>query len=211
MTSGFEADPLGGVSRETLDRLEIYADQLKSWNRRINLIARSSEPDLWRRHVVDCAQLVDLAPPNATEWADIGSGAGLPGLIVAAIRAEASPRLRMTLIESDERKCAFMMEAARRMGLSVRVEARRLTPMAAAAARFDVVSARALAPLDRLLGLASPLLAAGGVALFPKGRGVEAEIVEARRHWRMRLDAVPSRTEAGAAILRIREPEHGAE
>lgn len=190
------------VSRETMARLETYEQRLRQWSRRINLVAPSTLSDLWRRHIVDSAQLVDLAQPART-WVDLGAGGGLPGLIVAAILAERSPDTAMTLIESDKRKSAFLADAAHHMGLKVSVLPVRIE--SAAGAKFDIVSARALAPLPRLLDLAAPFCNAATNCLFPKGESLAEELTEARRHWHIEAETYPSRTHAGATILKIQE------
>ena len=194
-------DPLTGVSRETLDRLEAYAACLTRWQARINLVGRGTLGSLWDRHIRDSAQLLPLFPDHAEALVDLGSGAGLPGLVLAILGVPSCH-----LVESDQRKAAFLREAARAAGVSdqvtvhvARVEA--LDPRPAA----DVVMARALAPLDRLLGLAEPWLAAGAVGLFPKGRDAEAEIAAAAAHWRMDLERRPSAVDPQSTILRVTE------
>lgn len=202
-----DIESLLGVSRETLDRLKSYASLLQRWNKRINLVAPATLATLWRRHIADSAQLADLAP-DARTWIDLGSGAGLPGLIVAAIRQGRDPLDQMTLVESDTRKSAFMAEAARAMELKVQIETRRIEAREAMGGRqdtYDVISARALAPLDRLIALAAPYMSANSVALFPKGRNVELELTAARRHWNMKLDSMPSITDPDAVILKVKE------
>lgn len=191
------------VSRETLGRLEELADLVTLWNRRINLISRTESADLWHRHVLDSAQLVPLAPADARRWLDIGSGAGFPGLVCAiAARAEGRPTA-FTLVESDTRKAAFLREASRRFDLDAsvvdsRIEDIHLLPQ-------DVISARALASLDRLLGYAHPFCHAGTRLLFPKGRQADSELTSARRGWHIRVVRVPSGTDPEATILQISE------
>lgn len=185
------------VSHETEVRLREYLRLLMAWNARINLIAAAPEEDVWRRHVLDSWQLVPLLPPGPL--ADLGSGAGLPGIVLAIGRAEETH-----LVESDRRKAAFLMEAARVLGLGhVRVHPARIE--AAPLPKVQVVTARALAPLTDLLGHAAKLLAEGGVAVFPKGRNVEAELTAAAPHWLMRTERFESRTDAQATILRLSE------
>lgn len=189
------------VSRETAGRLDAYAALLEKWNPAINLVARSTLPDLWTRHILDSAQLLDLAPAGATSWVDLGSGGGFPGLVVAILAAERRPRLTLTLVESDLRKATFLGTVVRELGLTTRICAERsesLDPLGA-----DVVSARALAPLTELLSHAKRHLAPGGVALFPKGAAHEAEIAEALERWRFSVQKHPSRTEPEAVVLSI--------
>ena len=269
------------VSRETAERLDIFAAELVRWQRALNLVAPSTIPDLWLRHIDDSLQLAELEG-DARLWIDLGSGGGLPGLIVAA----AEPARMTILVESDTRKAAFLRSTARRMGVTVEVRHERieaamqtlveegakvagpphhggiaLAPQAESSIRnsqrrhpeepakqasrrthncdacFEtrppaapqhdeegekwvgpgsqhvslcthrgiVVSARALASLDRLLAYAQPLLSAGAIGVFPKGRNAEAELTEAAKSWIFSAQAVPSRTDPEGRIIRIRD------
>lgn len=202
-----------GVSRETRERLEIYAELLSRWNRRINLVSPATINDLWTRHISDSIQLAALAPETARTWIDLGSGAGLPGLIVAAARQSANPLERMVVVDSDSRKCAFMSEAARAMNIAVEVRAQRLGSRASAkvAEPFDIISARALAPLPLLLDYAGPFIGKSTICLFPKGKTRNGEIAEAQRSWHMKLEEIPSVSDPSGAILRIRDVSRMAE
>jgi len=185
------------VSRETEARLRAYLGLLLSWNLRINLVASAPEEELWQRHVLDSWQLLPLLPDGPL--ADLGSGGGLPGIVIAIGREQETH-----LVESDRRKCAFLIEASRALGLGhvrvhpVRIEAARLPPM-------QVVTARALAPLENLLPHAAQILTPGGVAVFPKGKNAEAELTAAAAHWFMQTERFESRTDAQATILRLSE------
>ena len=184
------------VSREA--QFDSFIELLLGWNRRINLISRADEPFIRRRHIDDSAQLAALIPSGTERAIDLGSGAGFPGLILAAITG-----IPFDLIESDQRKAAFLMEAARLLAAPVhvhpvRIEAAQLPPAC-------LITARAVAPLPRLLALAAPLLAPGGMCLFPKGADVESELTLAAAQWHMRVDRIPSRTDPRAVILRITE------
>jgi 16S rRNA (guanine527-N7)-methyltransferase len=190
------------VSRETMKRFEIFEQRLRLWSRRINLVATSTLADLWTRHIADSAQLFDIAP-HAKSWVDLGSGGGLPGLIIAAIQADNVPEAKMTLIESDKRKAAFLSDAAHHMGLTVQVLPVRIE--AAESQQYDVVSARALAPLPKLLELAAPFCNANTVCLFPKGETVAEELTAARSRWHIDAETLPSRTHPSATILKIQE------
>lgn len=189
------------VSRETLARLEAYAALLVKWNPAINLVSRATLAELWTRHFLDSAQIFSLCPAGAQTWADLGSGGGFPGLVVAVLAAEAAPDLRVTLVESDARKAAFLSTVVRELGLSVTVKTARIESLAPLGA--DVVSARALAPLDDLLGFAARHLAPQGRALFLKGASHARECATAGEHWRFALDVHPSLTDAEGAILSI--------
>lgn len=201
--------PLFGehVSRETQERISTYVETLLKWNKKINLIGRATADQVWQRHIIDSAQLNRFAP-ESQNWIDIGSGAGLPALIVAALRIDIQPKFQMTVVESDQRKCAFMAEASRKMGISVRILNKRIETVKHD--EFDTISARALAPLDKLLGYAAPLRAPGAVCLFPKGANVDQELTDARKHWHMTVKHHPSVTDDASVILEIRAFERVA-
>jgi len=189
------------VSRETMARLERHLTLLERWNPRINLVSRTTLPDAWSRHVADSAQLWRLRPPDARLWLDLGSGAGFPGLVIAALAAEASPGLLVRLVESDQRKAAFLREAARAAGLGVEVLDARVESLPPQGA--DVVSARALAPLAALLPMLEKHRRPGGIGLFPKGGTVHKEIADASTHWRFDHKIYASLIEQKAAIVEI--------
>lgn len=191
------------VSRETFQRLVLIVDLLAKWQKTINLVAPASLPQVWERHVADSLQLVALAPAT-TRWVDLGSGGGFPGLVVAAVLAE-RPQARVHLVESDTRKAAFLREAARQGALPVEVHAQRIEKAAPAlAAGCQVVSARALAALPKLLDLSAPFLAAGALGLFLKGKDVTRELTEAAKGWTLDIELAPSRTDADGRIVVVR-------
>jgi 16S rRNA (guanine527-N7)-methyltransferase len=195
---GFRAET--GISRETLDRLRSYAETLARWQKRINLVAPATLPDLWRRHMLDSAQLLPLIPPGAHRLIDLGSGAGFPGLVLAILGLP-----EVHLVEADSRKCAFLREAARLAGGgNLTIHNRRIESLPAEP--YDVVTARALAPLPELLNLARRFAGPGTVYLFPKGQAVAEELIKAPETATMRLHRIPSRTQPGAEILKL-EPE----
>lgn len=186
-----------GVSRETEERLRAYEALIREWNPRINLVGPRDLPRLWERHIMDCAQLAPLLPDGVL--GDLGSGGGLPGLVLAILRD--GP---VHLVESDRRKSAFLMEAARRLALPhVTVHPRRIEE--AALPPLAALTARALAPLADLLPHAHRLLAPGGVAVFPKGRTADAELTQAAARWLMRVERLPSATDPDSTILRLTE------
>jgi len=193
-----------GVSRETLARLKTYADMLLDWNERHNLVARSTLPDLWQRHFWDSAQLAPLVPDTAKTLADLGSGAGFPGLVLAAMR----PELAVTLHEATTKKCAFLQAAADRMGLRVAIENARMEDLPPRP--FDVVTARACAPLPQLLEYAHRFMSPNSVCLFLKGQNVGSELTEAAKYWNIEVSQVPSQTDPSGAIVTVRElgPRH---
>ncbi len=188
-----------GVSRETEARLQEYVALLLRWNGKINLVGESTLADVWQRHILDSLQLLPLLPALAGSITDIGSGAGFPGLLLAA----ASGR-ETHLVESDRRKCAFLLEAARTLGLhNVHIHSQRIE--AASPPPAAILTARALAPLPILLGHAVKMLAPGGFALFPKGRTADDELTAAAPHWTMQVERFPSRTDSAASIFRLSE------
>ena len=182
-------------------RLRDYTDLLRRWSRRINLVADPDAPDFEHRHLEDCLQLAGLLPPEGP-IGDLGSGGGLPGLVIAV----ALPGREIHLVESDKRKAAFLLDAAARLGLArVKVHPRRIEAAKAALPPLAAVTARALAPLNALLGHAHELLAPGGIAVFPKGRGAQDELTQAARRWHMGVERFRSRTDRDATIFRISE------
>ncbi len=199
-----EAAELAGldVSRETLDSLHSYEKLVQRWTPAINLVSKATLATFWTRHIVDSAQVFAFCPPDAGHWADFGSGAGLPGLVVAILAKDLRPELRITLVESDLRKATFLRQAAQTLGLKVVVLSQRIE--AVAALNADVVSARALAPLSDLMQFCALHLALGGVAIFPKGARYENEIAEARKAWSFDVTPQPSMSDSEAAILVIR-------
>ena len=186
------------VSRETLERLDAYAVALSKWNPRINLVAKSTLPDLWTRHFADSAVLDALAPHEG-HWLDIGTGGGFPGLVLAAMR----PDQPMTLLESDQRKCTFLRQTARAMGLSITILADRIETAPPQVA--DILSARALAPLDMLLTLAERHVHSSTLSLFLKGERVEEELTAARQCWTFTHTTYPSGSGTAGVVLALRD------
>lgn len=193
-----------GVSRETLARLKAYAGMLADWNERHNLVARSTLPNLWQRHFWDSAQLTTHIPETAKTLGDLGSGAGFPGLVLAAMR----PDLAVTLYEATTKKCLFLRTAAEQMALQVTVENARMEDLPPRS--FDVVTARACAPLPRLLEYAHRFMTPNSVCLFLKGQNVGSELTEAAKYWSMKVSRAPSQTDPSGAIVAVRDlgPRH---
>lgn len=189
------------VSRETLERLETHRRLLTHWNPRINLVSRNSLDDAWTRHFADSAQLWALRPPQARRWLDLGSGAGFPGLVIAALAAEATPGLEVTLVEADQRKATFLATAAREMGLSVAILTERIEALPPQDA--DVISARALAALEKLMAFMEKHRLPNGIGLFPKGETVHKEVGDAARRWRFEHKIHASVTDPRAAIVEV--------
>lgn len=191
------------VSRETFQKLEVYVALLEKWTPKINLIARSTIPSIWSRHIADSIEVYRAAPPTFTTWMDLGSGAGLPGLIVAIMAQEKDTPGHVHLVESDQRKSAFLRTALRETGAKGSVVASRIEDLAPQHA--DVISARALADLTVLLGYADRHLSPDSVALFSKGVSWEKEVAAARQQWSFTCTPIHSKTEQGSVILRIGE------
>lgn len=190
------------VSRETREKLEIFAALLTQWNERINLVSPRDMLNLWPRHIEDSLQLAALIAPGA-RVTDLGSGGGFPGLVIAIATQKDGVGSPVTLIESDQRKCAFLREAARACGVQATVLASRIEQAPGQVAPADVVTARALAPLDTLLDWASPLLKPEGRCLFLKGKKTPDELTDARKRWHMSEKSLASRTDPSGVILEI--------
>lgn len=191
------------VSRETADKLSTYADLVQRWNRSINLIAKGSIEDIWTRHVIDSAQVFDVWNKSGQVWADLGCGAGFPGLVVAMMAQGAGIPSTMHLVESDQRKAAFLRTVSRETSTPVEIHTARIEALEPLQA--DIVSARALAPLADLLGFAAHHRKPEGQCLFLKGERNGDEIANALAKWRFEVQKFPSRTQPGAAILKIGE------
>jgi 16S rRNA (guanine527-N7)-methyltransferase len=196
--------PVLNVSRETTDRLEVYASLLAKWTRSINLIAPRSVPFIWSRHILDSVQVFDVAGVQSGLWADLGSGGGLPGAVIAIIAAERAPGVNVVCVESDQRKSVFLETVSRETGVPFRVVADRIEAVSPLGA--DIVSARALAPLDSLMRYAALHLAAKGVAVFPKGAQHEKERTDAEKNWRFSCQTFTSCTDPSAVIYKVGAP-----
>lgn len=187
------------VSRGTMAQLENYVSLLLQWNRRINLIGKQTESEIWERHIIDSAQLLPLLPQTPMRVIDYGSGAGLPGLILALCR----PDIKVVCCEQDKRKSAFLLEAKRQLSLdNVTIQAE---DVALVKGVYEVVTARAFTSLDKLLKQAIHHLASDGICLFPKGKTYNKEIEEASLHWKFSVEALPSQTDAASKILIVKE------
>jgi len=198
-----EALRLVPVSRETEARLDQFVALLLEWQRKTNLVAASTLPHVWTRHVADSAQLLRLAP-DAKVWIDLGSGAGFPGLVIACLLAD-TPGAMVHLVESTGKKCAFLREVILQLDLPAVVHCQRIEQFSKEfKGVVDVITARALSPLDRLLPLAAPLLKSRGLALFPKGQDVASELTAASKCWNIDATVQPSLTSSQSGILVIR-------
>jgi 16S rRNA (guanine527-N7)-methyltransferase len=198
-----EALALTPVSRETEQRLAGFIDLLLAWQKTTQLVSPASIPKLWTRHVADSLQLLDLAP-QARLWVDLGSGGGFPGLVIACALAD-KPGAMVHLVESNNRKAAFLREAVRITGAPAMVQAMRIEKFVANfAATPDVITARALLPFKSLIENSYSMLSRGALGLFPKGRDVGVELTHAAKYWNIDYTLVPSRTDSLARILVVR-------
>lgn len=196
------ANLLENVSRETRLKLETYVEMLGKWNKSINLVSKTTLDNAWQRHIRDSLQIAEIGSKTG-QWVDLGSGGGLPGLIVAAVKAESSPITHVTMVESDQRKCVFIAAAADAMGLDVSIQCRRIEE--SVAQTYDVISARALASLSNLLELALPYRHDNTVCVFPKGAKAREELNVALKDWNVDYDAIQSVTDSSSTIYRIQE------
>jgi len=190
------------VSRETLERLKLYESLLRKWNPAINLVSRTTIDAIWTRHFQDSAQVYALAPRPFGAWADLGSGGGFPGMVAAILAQGDGLAAPFTLVESDLRKAAFLSTVARECGVAVRILAERAETLPSLAA--DVLSARAMAPLEQLIALAARHLRPGGLALFPKGARHGDELRAAQEKWQFSWQTTASTTDPDAVIYRIK-------
>lgn len=198
-----EALRLFPVSRETTKRLDRFVALLLEWQAKINLIAPSTIPEIWIRHIADSLQLLDVIP-GAKVWVDFGSGGGFPAIPIACALAE-TPGVQVHLVESNGKKAAFLREAVRVLKLPAKIHQVRAENFGESwPGTPDVVTARALAPLKTLCDQAFPLISKGAIGLFPKGQDVDAELTEAAKYWRLGVSTVPSKTSPTGCIVVIR-------
>lgn len=190
------------VSRETFLRLKEYEKLLFKWNAKINLVSRSTLDNFWNRHVLDSAQFLSSVGEKAGKWVDLGSGGGLPGLVVAILSDEIEPVNKLFLVEADVRKAVFLKTVCRELGLKVKVYNNRIEELPPISA--NIVSARALAPLKTLCLYAKNHLEKDGVAVFAKGENWKAELVEAQKKWIFSYEAVKSTLHEGSVVLVLR-------
>ncbi|ESY03316.1 16S rRNA (guanine(527)-N(7))-methyltransferase RsmG [Mesorhizobium sp. C386A] len=191
----------GPVSRETFDRLVTFEQLFLKWNRSINLAAPSTLDDVWGRHILDSAQLARIAP-QAKRWADLGSGGGFPGLVLAFLLVERDGA-SIYLVESNRKKASFLQAVIGQFGLPARVVARRIDDSYALVSAPEIITARALAALPALLDLSAPWLTKGSRALFHKGRDYRSEVEESTHRWAFDLVEHPSMTDAHGVILEV--------
>lgn len=191
------------VSRETQEKLELYHGLLKKWNPRINLVSPTTLSDAWERHFLDSLQVFSLAPSNLESWADFGSGGGFPGAVVGIALHDKSPSSKVTLVESDQRKATFLRTVSRETKVPMTIVSERVEHIETL--KSDVISARALAPLDALLEMTALHLREGGTALFQKGENWREEIATAEKRWHFSWHPHKSVTNPNAVVLEIGE------
>ena len=201
MTGHYTLFPDLNVSRETHDALKSYQHLLEKWTARINLISKATRDDVWARHICDSAQVMALASKYAAHWIDIGSGGGLPGLVVAILAKELNPKLCVTLIESDQRKAVFLRTVVRMLQLNATVAVKRIE--AVGPLKADVISARALADLSDLLRFTYPFMGQNTQCLFMKGKNWSKEVKEAEKSWQFQAERFISKTNHEAVILSV--------
>lgn len=189
------------VSRETTDRLALFLDRLLKWSDAINLISPTSKADAWRRHIVDSAQLFPHMSEGVECWCDLGSGGGLPAIVNAVIAKEHAPDVKFVLVESDQRKASFLRIVIKELGLNAGVECCRIEDLQSQQA--NLVSVRALAPLEQLLGYVDAHMRQDGYALLMKGRQYASEITKARQSWAFDLQPIESKADPESRILRV--------
>ena len=203
-----EVAQLFDVSRESLNQLDIFADLLKKWQKSINLVGPKEIERLWSRHIADGLQLAQAVPSHVHSIADLGSGSGIPGIIISiALQARG---VKMHLVESNGKKAAFMRDVIRKTGIEAKVHCSRIEDVYAQpwVQEIDLVTARALAPLPLLVKLTVPFVENGGEMLFLKGEAVDSELTETSKYWNMKHVLLPSRTNVAGCILSIKEVCH---
>lgn len=194
------------VSRETIERLKDYLSLLEKWNPKINLVSPDTINHAWTRHFIDSAQLAKICNAEAENWVDLGSGGGFPGLVIAILLHERKAKTRVALVESDQRKCAFLRTVNRELDLNARIISKRIEDVDCLEA--DVLSARALAPLTQLLQFSTLHLRSEGIGLFPKGQSWKKELEEAQARWNFSWRAHKSETNPEAVVLEIKDLSH---
>ena len=192
------------VSRETLEIFSVYGETLAKWQSKINLISGKTIDNVWRRHFLDCAQLHNLLPSGTKNILDIGSGAGFPGLVLAVMGVK-----NVTLVEADSKKCLFLSEVVRRTGRHANIVNCRIEEFDGG--HFDVITARALAPMDKLLSHINPHFGPRTKGIFLKGEQVDSELTKAKKQWKLKYKTIPSITSDGGSIIIVEKISSGSE
>jgi 16S rRNA (guanine527-N7)-methyltransferase len=189
------------VSRETFEKLEKYVELVLKWQKSVNLISNSTISQIWERHVCDSVQLINLMDINNNKFFDIGSGAGFPGLVLAIILQEKNPEAVVELVESDRKKCLFLNEVKRQLGLNVKISNQRIENLDDN--KYDVITSRALASLDKLFDYVYRFCDLDTKLIFPKGENFEKEILDAKENWVFSCKIEVSKTNDKAVVLII--------
>jgi len=192
------------VSRETLDLFLLYAEILAKWQRKINLISANTIVNVWSRHFLDSAQLYGLVPRGAKTLLDIGSGAGFPGMVLVVMGVK-----NVTLVEADARKCLFLSEVLRETGKHANIVNCRIEEFDGG--YFDIITARALAPMDKLLSYINPHFGPSTKGLFLKGEQVDHELTKAKKQWKLEYKTVPSITNDRGSIIIVEKISSGSQ
>ena len=192
------------VSRETLDIFSVYGETLAKWQSKINLISGKTIDNVWRRHFLDCAQLHNLLPSGTKNVLDIGSGAGFPGLVLALMGVK-----NVTLVEADSKKCLFLSEVVRRTGKHANIVNCRIEEFDGG--YFDIITARALAPMDKLLSYINPHFGPRTKGVFLKGEHADRELTKAKKQWKLKYNTIPSITSDRGSIILVEKISSGSE
>ena len=190
-----------GVSRETIDRLKVFEKLVLKWSKTINLISKGDQHRIWERHIVDSLQIYPLLPKNIENYVDFGSGGGFPGFVLSILLNAADLQTSIHLVESDKRKSAFLRTVNRELSLNVRVYSSRIEGLKLQ--QVDVITARAVAPLDILLRLSSLHVNKNTICFFPKGKNWKKEVKKAQKQWKFDLEVIKSKTQVGAVVLKM--------
>jgi 16S rRNA (guanine527-N7)-methyltransferase len=202
MSAAWQSGLEQALSADQIARLRVFEAAVRRWSTIKNLVSHQALDELWQRHILDSVQ-VQRAVPEASIWADLGSGGGFPGIVTAILLAD-RPQAIVHLIESDNRKCAFLRSVSRETGARTMVHHGRIETIVASLDQIQAVSARALAPLDQLVSWATPLLLRGAIGVFPKGRTVSDELTRLPREDRLTIELRPSLTQSDGALVIVR-------
>jgi 16S rRNA (guanine527-N7)-methyltransferase len=199
---------LQGVSRETLERLQIFHDLLLRWQRVKNIVSRTGLDDIWLRHFADSAQIFGEGR-GAGDWVDLGSGGGFPGLVIAILLADGNQHIKVNLVDSDHRKCAFLREVSRETHAPAIVHCARIEDVASELSNIGVVTARALAPMKKLISFSMPFLKNGAKGIFLKGRDIERELIDVAKCSMINIELKPSKTNRNGRIVTVTYSDYG--
>ena len=201
-------EALQGVSRETLGRLQIYHDLLLRWQKIKNIVSRTGLDDVWLRHFADSAQIL-AEGRGAGDWVDMGSGGGFPGLVIAILLVDSDHDSMVNLVDSDHRKCAFLREVSRETQAQAIVHCARIEDVASELPNIGIVTARALAPMEKLISFSRPFLKNGAKGIFLKGRDIERELIDVPKCSMINIELKPSKTDPNGRIVTVTYADPG--